>query len=538
MIRVVTIALAAIGLVSAVVNGWNARSWNDEVATASPLVAEPSPVDDPHTPRLARRVVLVVIDGLGAAESKLPFLDELRARGVGITARVPYPTISRPNYVTILTGVQPRDSGVRANKVAHPVTVDTIMDRAQAAQLRVASASDYGSLASLFLRHTTSMSMPMIEDGTTIRPAPPVTWPFDEVRRTESLDALGGNLVELEASDAALIPVLVLDVDRAGHASGVGDDYREAARNADRMLRTAIGALDLSRDAVVITADHGHVSLGGHGGDEDDVSVVSVVMAGAGVRAGAHLDDARLMDVAPTVAALLGIAAPAHAGGRTLTELIQLAPDDAQRRIAIDHARMARMDTIASAALVSSFDPLRLVVAIVSIGAAIALAVLLVRRGAIVFPGGLVRALPTSMIAMTVITLSLVAITRGHMSPSYIPSLARVEKLGALGIVVGIAVQSIVGHLLSRRAPDRRAAGNGLAIASLAIALGILALVRAWYSPPYAIVPSPLWMVLVPTLELAAATAGLAAAVGLGVTAVVDRRAARRSRRHAATTSV
>ena len=124
MTRVVTIALAAIAAAGAVVHGLAARNWNDELAAESPLVAEPLRLDDPHTARLARRVVLVVIDGLGAAESKLPFLDELRAVGVGVTARVPYPTISRPNYVTILTGVQPRDSGVRANKVARKNVVD------------------------------------------------------------------------------------------------------------------------------------------------------------------------------------------------------------------------------------------------------------------------------------------------------------------------------------------------------------------------------------------------------------------------------
>src|SRR6185312_7499295 len=97
----VTIAVGA--LASACALATCARSWNDELAIVSPFAHVEPIADDPHTPRLARRVVLIVIDGLGIAESHLPFLDELRARGVAGVARVPYPTISRPNYVTILT---------------------------------------------------------------------------------------------------------------------------------------------------------------------------------------------------------------------------------------------------------------------------------------------------------------------------------------------------------------------------------------------------------------------------------------------------
>lgn len=65
-------------------------------------------------------MVLIIVDGLGIDEARPPYLDELRRRGAAATARVPYPTISRPSYVTILTGVPPRDSGVRANRVQAP----------------------------------------------------------------------------------------------------------------------------------------------------------------------------------------------------------------------------------------------------------------------------------------------------------------------------------------------------------------------------------------------------------------------------------
>src|SRR5437868_10078620 len=106
---ILAVVLAAIAIATAIDLARLARGWNEELAIESPLAHVAPFVEDPHTPRLARRVLLVVIDGLGADEARLPFLDELRRRGASATARVPYPTVSRPNYVTILTGVPPRD---------------------------------------------------------------------------------------------------------------------------------------------------------------------------------------------------------------------------------------------------------------------------------------------------------------------------------------------------------------------------------------------------------------------------------------------
>jgi len=47
-----------------------------------------------------------------------------------------------------------------------------------------------------------------------------------------------------------------------------------------------------SETAIVVTADHGHTGRGGHGGVEPEVLAVPLVMAGAGVRAGASSFDA------------------------------------------------------------------------------------------------------------------------------------------------------------------------------------------------------------------------------------------------------
>jgi len=513
----VTAGLALTALAMTIVLGDRSRRWNDELALSSPPLAGASVrLDDPATPPLTRRVVLIIIDGLGADEADLAYLGELRRLGAAATARVPYPTISRPNYVTILTGVPPRDSGVRANRVVTPVAVDTVMDRVRAAGLRVATASDYGSLASLFLRGTDSLiGIAWIERDGRVTPPPPITWPFDDARRTDSLAALGPVIGELAAGDAAFLPVLVLDVDRAGHAAGIGADYRAAAAAVDRMLRGAFAGIDLARDTVIVTADHGHVAPGGHGGDEREVSNVPLILAGRGVVPGARARDPQLTDVAPTVAALLGVPAPRHAEGRALVELLQLAPADAARRTATDAARSRALAEITDGARarVARPVPVRVFGLAAGLAVAAALARFARRRGIVVVtPAALWGGL-----GLAVILLASAAITGGHMSPSYVPSLARTERFAAIGVAVAIALQVLASWRLVRRAPDRVAAANGVAVVGLGLAVTSVGAVRAWFSPPYLDVPPPFWMVAVPSLDLAAASCALATALTLAL---------------------
>src|SRR5258708_7771893 len=396
---VVAAGLAFVGIVAAIVLGRSVAHWTDELAIESPLARVAPRIADPRTPRLAGRVVLVIVDGLRVGTSRMPVLDELRARG------------SRG-----------------------------------------------------------------------VRPPPPIEWPVDEARRVAALDALGPTIAALAAGDAALIAVHVIDVDRAGHASGVGDDYRAAARATDRMLRVAFAQLDLARDTVIVTADHGHVASGGHGGTEPEVETVPVVIAGAGIVPGATARDATLMDVAPTVAALLGVPAPGHAEGRTLVELLALAPDAAQRRVAADAERVRAIDSAVAAAHadVSAPQPWRVVS--VGLGALIAcaLAIALRRRGALDVPAG-PRAL-AGAVALVVVPLATVAMMRGHVSPSYVPTLARAERYGGVPLVVAIVAQTRACLFAIRRARGRLAAAHGLAVVRLAVALVGVRLLRAWVS--------------------------------------------------------
>ena len=133
------------------------------------------------------------------------------------------------------------------------------------------------------------------------------------------------------------------------------------------------------------------------------------------------------------------------------------------------------------------------------------------------------RRAPIAWIAFVVMLVAMGAVTRWQFSPSYVPSLALTTKLCAIGIVVAIGLQLTASWFAIRRAPDRLIAANGLAVAGLAGSGVVLYLVRTWFHMPFVIVPSPFWIVAVPTIEIATAACATACALTLALATLTSR---------------
>ncbi len=233
------------------------------------------------------RVVLIVLDGEGTLNG-VP-VDALGSAVVA-TARVPTPSLSRPGYATIASGAGPARTGIRTNRYTSPLGVDTVFARAKAAGLHVVGGADLDWMEQNF-------------EGSFAR------WYFeyhwDQPDRVDA--AMAGALAE----DADLVVLHFVEIDRAGHRAGGGsDDYRLAETQLRARLAKLLATVDLAKDTVLITSDHGHLAgVGGHGGGEPDVTTVPLVMAGRGVRPSGDLS-ATLSNVAPTISVLLGLQWP------------------------------------------------------------------------------------------------------------------------------------------------------------------------------------------------------------------------------------
>jgi hypothetical protein len=114
-------------------------------------------------------------------------------------------------------------------------------------------------------------------------------------------------------------------VDYAGHYEGGPQDPRwdEAARRSDDLLREIAATLDLSQDTLLVCSDHGQLDQGGHGGQDPIVLVEPFVLVGAGIIPGQY-GDVNQVDVAPTLAALLGTNIPASSQGQVLSQMLNL----------------------------------------------------------------------------------------------------------------------------------------------------------------------------------------------------------------------
>jgi hypothetical protein len=296
-------------------------SWNQVVDYRGPYTKAPLPPAAPG-PRLANRTVFVILDGLREDVSrKMPTLNSLRQQGSDWVVTTGQPSLSHPNWTTLLSGAPQRFSGVTTNWFTTRVPVETLIDTALAASRTVAvsAPSDFEGLYAVdrtkhvFLRD----------------------WVEGAYMSGEIVD----NAIRLaRESTASIVIVHLPDIDEAGHAyGGASTQYAAMAGRVDSDLARLVSSLQSSATAFAVAADHGHIDAGGHGGWEDVVVNVPFVVAGAGVSVtrGTGLQQ----DVAPTVAYVAGIPVPRDSVGQVLPVAVPPAlptgPYDAQRAYAL-----------------------------------------------------------------------------------------------------------------------------------------------------------------------------------------------------------
>lgn len=298
----VVVALAVVGVAARMLADYE---WNEVVEYESPYVFD-LPRGEP-TRRLAGQVVLVVVDGLRSDTARdLPNMRRLGEEGSLLVARTSEPSLSLPGWTALTTGAPPAISGVTTNWYEGRVRVGSVLEEAKAEGLTTAVAGHraWGRLFGDLVDHTSYVGDERVADR-----------------------AVGRGALEMLAEDDPDLLILHLpDVDNRGHESGVGRAYRRAARRADRIVGRVAEAAGPDT-ALIVTSDHGHIDEGGHGGPEEVVKRTPLVLSGDGLVPGASGEISQ-SDVAPTIAALLGIPRPAHATGQLRVSLL----DASERR--------------------------------------------------------------------------------------------------------------------------------------------------------------------------------------------------------------
>jgi hypothetical protein len=280
----------------------------------SPLHNNPPTAGKPLGQPLTRRVVIVLIDALrldtSFEKTVMPFLNELRSQGAFASMHSRPPSFSEPGYTTLLTGAWPEISDGPAVNLDYAdiptFTQDDLFSAAHRAGLKTAVTGYY--------------------------------W-FEKLIPQTAVDASYYTPGEDAAADAdvmqAAMPMLLGDyqlvlihldqVDFAGHHQGgpLNPNWDAAAEKTDEDVSAIASLLDLNQDTLVVLSDHGQIDSGGHGGPEAVTLLEPFIMAGAAVIPGEYAD-IQQVDVAPTMAALLGSNIPASSQGTVLTKMLKL----------------------------------------------------------------------------------------------------------------------------------------------------------------------------------------------------------------------
>ena len=270
--------------------------------------------------RATPRVIVIGVDGLSVeavATAKTPRIHELMARGAWtMEARGVMPTLSSPNWASMITGAGPEQHGITSNGVLlqKMVTLPAVCRdedgmfptmfevlRMQHPTARIAIFHDWPGFADLVEKH-----------------APNV------MQHERGADRTTHAAIEYWRENRPDLMFVHLDnVDHTGHDLGWGSrEYNKAVADADGyvgefvdMLKTA-GAQDSTY--ILVTSDHGGKGRE-HGKNSLQEIQIPWILVGPNVVAGRVASSVYTFDTAATIAWIFNLSPPDCWIGRPVT---------------------------------------------------------------------------------------------------------------------------------------------------------------------------------------------------------------------------
>lgn len=261
------------------------------------------------------KVILIVCDALrdDTAAQQMGYLEHLVefGRAHRYTVRAELPTMSRPLYETLHTGLPSSQHGITTNRVVRRSTMPNVFELA-VQHGRTTAASAYFWYSELYNR----VPYDILIDREVDDPALPIQhgrfymtsdYPDAEVF------AAAGTLVAKFYPDYLLIHPMALDYLGETHGAD-SSQYRNQATVQDQIMGYAIPKWLEVGYTVLVTADHGINNDKMHGGTLPDVRHVPLyVIEPEGERSGRWATPGAgpisQLQIAPTICTLLGLPA-------------------------------------------------------------------------------------------------------------------------------------------------------------------------------------------------------------------------------------
>jgi predicted AlkP superfamily pyrophosphatase or phosphodiesterase len=249
-------------------------------------------------------VAIISIDGLrpdALTGTNTPNILALAQRGSYTwDAQTVFPSTTLPSHASMLTGVEPS---------AHGVTFDECRETFQLTTPTVLS-----------LAHTAGKRTVMVAGKAKFNQFALAGGIDSYVLATRGdVDVVNEAIVLLPAGFDLLF-VHLPQVDNTGHVSGwMSAEYAAQLKKTDEAVGRLVSLLPPGT-TVILTADHGG-QLKTHGTrDKIDMTIPWIIAGPRVVHRGPLSRPVRTLDTALTVLSLLGVAAPANATGKAVTE--------------------------------------------------------------------------------------------------------------------------------------------------------------------------------------------------------------------------
>lgn len=251
-------------------------------------------------PAATRRVLLISIDGLRADAVMNTeggrALSERAAYSTAVTTVMP--SVTLPCHMSMFHSVPPAIHGVGTNTYTPSATLGRGITEAVA---------ESGKTAAIFYNWQPMGAI------TTAAAGALSTYIGGETNGWEEANTMIGDacIAHLADDPADFVYLYLGFLDEWGHKYGwLSDEYYDALDKSLSLVERVIAALPEGY-TVIITSDHGGHDYG-HGSDLAEDMTIPLFILGGGYAAGRDLGPRSILDVAPTVAELMGIAAPAE----------------------------------------------------------------------------------------------------------------------------------------------------------------------------------------------------------------------------------
>ena len=258
------------------------------------------------------KVILILSDGLrnDTAADQMGYLEHLVEASLA-TRRVviaELPTMSRPLYETLHTGLPVSSHGITGNRVVRRSTVPNVFDLAVKHSMTTA-ASAHHWFSELYNRCPYDPATDREVDDSSLLIQHGRFYSDDATPDSEVI-ASGAMLVQKFAPDYTLIHLSGMDLVGETHGGG-SSEYRRHASKQDALFAAHIPTWLRDGYVTLVTADHGVSDDAHHGGALVDVRHVPLYVIKPGV--GGEGDTKQVVSqlgIAPSICSLLGVPVP------------------------------------------------------------------------------------------------------------------------------------------------------------------------------------------------------------------------------------